>query len=142
MSSSTERRIDGRTKPAVQLASFGPYLLHGAQDGITAISGGEGLLILIGTSHMCCTAEFLLDDTVVLAYLGFCPERTAVAGVLRQSDELMVQDIDCVVLDLLSNLAFIGANTEGLPAATVRLTDGRYHIVRYHIVRLLAATLP
>ncbi len=73
--------------------------------GTQASAGSEGCLFVIGASHMCWTAEFLPDNAVVLAYPGFCSERTAIAGVVRQLDELKVQENDYVVLEMLSNAA-------------------------------------
>jgi hypothetical protein len=46
-----------------------------------------------------------------------------------QLDELKVKKNDCVVLDLLSNAAFMGTTDEGLPAAAERHVDEKYHIV-------------
>jgi hypothetical protein len=36
---------------------------------------------------------------------------------------------DVVVLDLLSNLAFMGTDMDGLPTPAVRSGDGKYHIL-------------
>jgi hypothetical protein len=97
--------------------------------GTPAGVGSEGRLFVIGASHMCWTEEFLPDNAVVLADPGFHPEWTAIERVVRQLDELKIQENDCVVLDLLSNAAFMGTTAEGLPAAAERHVDGKYHIV-------------
>ncbi len=36
---------------------------------------------------------------------------------------------DTVVLDLLSNVAFMGTDEDGLPSEAIRAEEGRYHVV-------------
>jgi hypothetical protein len=86
-------------------------------------------VVLVGASHMTRLAESMGPETVSLAYQGFRPMEPMIADLLNKLRSLRLTSRDTVVLDLLSNCAFMGTDTSGLPTEAVRAEDGRYHIV-------------
>jgi hypothetical protein len=95
----------------------------------TPVETGTGSrIIMVGASHMCRTAEFL-PDCVNLAYPGFRIEKDMISNVEIELRKLNVVEGDTVVLDLLSNAAFMGTDDDGLPTPASRAGDGRYHII-------------
>jgi hypothetical protein len=91
-------------------------------------TGTESRIIMIGASHMCRTAEFL-PSCVNLAYPGFRLEKDKISNVENELKKLNIGEGDTVVLDLLSNAAFIGTDDDGLPTPASRAGDGSYHII-------------
>jgi hypothetical protein len=75
------------------------------------------------------TAEHLPSDTVSLAYPGFKPEKSKIEGLVSNMQNANCGLSDTVVLDLLSNVAFMGTDGDGLPAPAYRADDGRFHVV-------------
>ncbi len=72
--------------------------------------------------------EHLPPDTVSLAVPGFKPSEQGISRISTQLRELNPADNDTIVLDLLSNSAYMGTNENGLPSETLGGTDGKYHI--------------
>ncbi len=68
-------------------------------------------------------------ETVSLAYQGFRPREPMISDLANKLRNLKLNSRDTVVLDLLSNSAFMGSDTYGLPTEAVRAEDGRYHII-------------
>jgi hypothetical protein len=93
------------------------------------INNGSGRVYLIGASYMSRTAEYLPSDTVSLAYSGFKPEKNKINSLVSNIENAKCGQSDTVVLDLLSNVAFMGTDRDGLPAPAYRADDGRYHVV-------------
>ncbi len=79
-------------------------------------------------SHLYRTVEYLPATTVSLATPGFKPTKKKVAELERQIDRLELNGSDTVVLDLLSNTAYMGTDKEGLPLPAFRAGDGSYHV--------------
>jgi hypothetical protein len=52
-----------------------------------------------------------------------------ISDLANKLRSLKLNSQDTVVLDLLSNSAFMGSDTYGLPTEAVRAEDGRYHII-------------
>ncbi len=86
-------------------------------------------VVLAGASHMIRLAESMGPETVSLAYQGFRPREPMISDLANKLRSLKLNSRDTVVLDLLSNSAFMGSDTFGLPTEAVRAEDGRYHIV-------------
>jgi hypothetical protein len=90
---------------------------------------GSGRIVLIGASHISRTAEYLPSDTVSLAYPGFKPEKNKIEGLAANMKNVKCGQSDMAVLDLLSNVAYMGTDGDGLPAPAYRADDGRFHVV-------------
>jgi hypothetical protein len=90
---------------------------------------GTNRFVVIGASHMTRMSEFLPQNTTVLAYPGFRPEKCKIAELCGDLARGGTGQQDVVVLDLLSNLAFMGSDSDGIPTPAVRAGDGRFHIV-------------
>jgi hypothetical protein len=88
----------------------------------------EGRIIVIGASHMYRTVEYLPANTISLAMPGFKPTKEKIAELDRRFDALEIDSNDTVVLDLLSNTAFMGTDDEGLPLPAFRASDGSHHV--------------
>jgi hypothetical protein len=93
-----------------------------------AEEGGWGRLVLVEASHMARIHEHLPPDTISLAIPGFKASEQNTNRLLSQIKDLCLTEHDTVVLDLLSNTAFLGTNEHGLPTKSTRGDDGRYHI--------------
>jgi hypothetical protein len=87
-----------------------------------------GCIIVIGASHLYRTVEYLPAYTVSLATPGFKPTKEKVAELEQRIDGLELSSSDTVVLDLLSNTAYMGMDDEGLPLPAFRSGDGSYHV--------------
>jgi hypothetical protein len=85
--------------------------------------------ILVGASHMSRLAEEMGSDTVSLAFPGFRPKEKMVDDLVNKLLELKLGKKDTVVLDLLSNVVFMGTDNDGLPAEARRAEDGNYHVI-------------
>jgi hypothetical protein len=86
-------------------------------------------VVLVGASHMIRLAETMGPETVSLAYQGFRLREPMISDLSDKLRKLKLNSRDTVVLDLLSNSAFIGSDTYGLPTKAVRAEDGSYHII-------------
>jgi hypothetical protein len=82
-----------------------------------------------GASYMIRLAETMGPETVSLAYQGFRPREPMISDLADKLRSLKLNSRDTVVLDLLSNSAFMGSDSYGLPTEAVRAEDGRYHII-------------
>ncbi len=74
-------------------------------------------------------AENMEPGTISLAYLGLRPRYPMVTELANKLKKLSLGNRDTVVLDLLSNCAFMGTDSAGLPTEAVRAEDGRYHVI-------------
>jgi hypothetical protein len=63
-----------------------------------------------------------------MATPGFKPNKEKIAELERQIDRLELNGSDTVVLDLLSNTAYMGTDEDGLPLPAFRAGDSSYHI--------------
>ncbi len=86
-----------------------------------------GRIVLIGASHMCRTAE-QLPDCISLAMPGFKPSPDNLREIERKIRRIDPDERDLVVMDLISNVAYMGTDEDGLPSPAVRSGDGTYHI--------------
>ncbi len=86
-------------------------------------------IFVIGGSHMCKTAIFLPKDTVCLAEPGFVATPTTSGRISQGLRNFLPGTGDTVVLDLLSNTAFVGADSAGMPTQPFKGGDGKYHIL-------------
>jgi hypothetical protein len=73
-------------------------------------------------------AKHLPENTISLAYPGFKATPQAVAQVVSRLEELHLSADDRLILDLLSNSAFMGTDEEGLPTPATMGEGGTYHI--------------
>jgi hypothetical protein len=89
-------------------------------------SGGR--INVIGASHLYRTVEYLPANTVSLATPGFKPTKEKITELERRVDALELSSTDTVVLDLLSNTAYMGTDDEGLSLPAFRAGDGSYHV--------------
>ncbi len=89
----------------------------------------DARVVVAGASHMIRLAETMGPETVSLAYQGFRPREPMISELANKLRSLKLNSRDTVVLDLLSNSAFMGSDTYGLPTEAVRAEDGRYHII-------------
>ncbi len=85
-------------------------------------------LFVIGGSHMSKTASFLPKDSVCLAEPGFVASSASTARISQRLRNYGPGPGDTVVLDLLSNAAFVGADSDAMPIQPVKGGDGLYHI--------------
>ncbi len=85
--------------------------------------------VLVGASHMTRLAEEMGIDTVNLAFPGFRPKGKMVDDLADKLLGLKLGKKDTVVVDLLSNIVFMGTDNDGLPAEARRAEDGRYHVI-------------
>jgi hypothetical protein len=90
--------------------------------------GSDGRIVVVGASHMYKMAEYLPVDSISLAYPGFKPSTESIVVIKEKLDALSLKPGDTVVLDLLSNSAYMGTDVNGLPSPAERADDGRYHI--------------
>ncbi len=90
---------------------------------------GANRTFVIGASHMTRTAVYMPSSTTSLAFPGFRPDRIRVAELSASLAGGNLGENDVVVLDLLSNLAFMGTDMDGLPTPAIRSGDGKYHIL-------------
>jgi hypothetical protein len=67
-------------------------------------------------------------DVISLAFAGFWPKDRMVHDVTDKLMELSLGKKDTVVLDLLSNVVFMGTDNDGLPTEAFRAEDGSYHV--------------
>jgi hypothetical protein len=74
-------------------------------------------------------AEQMDSNTISLAFQGFRPKEPNVNEIVEELRKLKLNSKDTVVLDLLSNSAFMGTDSSGLPTEIVRMTDGGYHVI-------------
>ncbi len=93
-----------------------------------AANGNEGRIVVVDASHMYRMAEYLPSDSISLAYPGFKPSAESIVSIKEKLDALNLSASDTVVLDLLSNSAYMGTDVSGLPSPAERAGDGRYHI--------------
>jgi hypothetical protein len=87
-----------------------------------------GRLIIVGASHMARMASYLPQETIVLATPGFKATHATVPQLTSKLAGLSINGDDRIVLDLLSNSAFMGTDAEGLPSPAFAGEDGTYHI--------------
>jgi hypothetical protein len=85
--------------------------------------------VLVGASHMTRLADEMRGDVVSLAFPGFRPKDRMIEDIASKLAELKLGKKDTVVVDLLSNVAFMGADGDGLPTEALRAEDGSYHVV-------------
>jgi hypothetical protein len=80
----------------------------------------------------------LPTESVSLAYPGFRPDKKIIAEIEIKMEQLAPGPPDTVVLDLLSNNAYVGTDEDGLPLTAISAGDSSYHV----IVSLTTAPLP
>jgi hypothetical protein len=93
-----------------------------------AAKGNDGRIVVVGASHMYRMVEYMPADSISLAYPGFKPSTESIVEIKEKLDALNLSASDTVVLDLLSNSAYMGTDVNGLPSPEERAGDGRYHI--------------
>jgi hypothetical protein len=71
-------------------------------------------------------AEEMGQDTITLPYPGFRPKENMILEITGKLAELNLCKDDTVVLDLLSNVVFMGTDTSGLPTEALRAEDSSY----------------
>jgi hypothetical protein len=59
------------------------------------------------------TAEYLLIESILLAYPAFRAEKEKICGIAKNLDKIELGHMDMVVLNLLSNPAYMGTDTRG-----------------------------
>jgi hypothetical protein len=94
-----------------------------------ATDNEKARVVLVGASHMVRLAEQLGTNTISLAFQGFRPKEPNISEIVVELQKLNLNSRDTVVLDLLSNSAFMGTDSNGLPTETVKMTDGGYHVI-------------
>jgi hypothetical protein len=92
-------------------------------------NGNEGKIVVVGASHMYRMAEYLPANSISPAYLRFKPLAESIVSIKEKLDAFKLSASDTVVLDLLSNSAYMGTDVNGLPSPAERAGDGRYHIL-------------
>jgi hypothetical protein len=85
--------------------------------------------VFVGASHMTRLADEMGHDVVNLAFPGFRPKEQMLNEIASKLAELKLGKKDTVVVDLLSNVVFMGTNNDGLPTEATRAEDGSYHVV-------------
>ncbi len=73
------------------------------------------------------TAEYIRDP-VSLAYPGFRPDIEKIKLIEKVLKKLNLRDRDTVVLDLISNVSYMGTTDDGLPTPAFQAGDGSYHV--------------
>jgi hypothetical protein len=73
-------------------------------------------------------AAYLPKETIVLASPGFKATSVSLPSLTSRIVDLSVNADDRIVIDLLSNSAFMGTDAEGLPSPAFAGEDGTYHI--------------
>jgi hypothetical protein len=63
-----------------------------------------------------------------LSYPGFKPDKEKINSIAKRLEMLELGPDDNLVLDLLSNLAYMGTDDNRLPTPALRAGDGSYHI--------------
>jgi hypothetical protein len=97
---------------------------------VTQVTDNEkARVVLVGASHMVRLDEKMGPNTVSLAFQGFRPKEPTIGEIAMELQTLNLNSRDTVVLDLLSNSAFMGTDSNGLPTETVKMTDGGYHVI-------------
>jgi hypothetical protein len=85
--------------------------------------------VFVGASHMTRLADEMGNDVLNLAFLGFRPKEKMLTDIVNKLVELKLGKKDIVVVDLLSNVVFMGTDNDGLPTEARRAEDGSYHVV-------------
>ena len=88
-------------------------------------------LIAIGASHMCRIVEQLLPTQVTIASHctpGWSPSPDSINEAAVYLADQNPTRADIVAIDLWSNSAFMGTDSDGLPYSVFRDTEGRYHL--------------
>ncbi len=91
--------------------------------------GSKIRTVFVGASHMTRLADEMCNDVVNLAFPGFRPKEKMLTDIASKLLELKLGKKDTVVVDLLSNVVFMGTDSDGLPTEARRAEDGSYHIV-------------
>jgi hypothetical protein len=68
-------------------------------------------------------------DNITFAFLGFRPTEKIILEMTEKLSELNLSKEYSVVLDLLSNVVFMGTDEDGLLSEAIRAEDGSYHVV-------------
>jgi hypothetical protein len=94
---------------------------HSFERGVETLVGpsGSGRIMLIGTSQMCRTAEFLPTDSVSLAILV----KENIVEIEKKLQSLELGLTDTLILDLLSNVAYLYMRTDDDGPSTPAVTD-------------------
>jgi hypothetical protein len=74
-------------------------------------------------------AENMGPETISLAFHGFRPREPMITDLAVELQKLGLGSRDTVVLDFLSNSAFMGTDSYGLPTEAIRAEDGSYHVI-------------
>jgi hypothetical protein len=85
-----------------------------------------GRVIVVGASHMCRMTDSVSLEFISLAYPGFKPTKDGIENVVKKIENLGITASDTVVLDLISNTAFMGTDKDGLPTPSIK--GGRWQI--------------
>ena len=98
-----------------------------SRDTDPVLATGTGRLILVGASHVKRIAKELINtgsQVVDLSVPGWVPGPTSVAAIKEKLSAAKPGKQDTVLVDLLSNSAFMGTDDQGLPTRPVRHSDG------------------
>jgi hypothetical protein len=97
---------------------------------VTQVTDNEkARVVLIGASYMIRLEDNMGSDTVSLAVQGFSSREPTISEITDELQKLGLSNRDTVVLDLLSNSAFMGTDSYGLPTEVIRTEDVSYHVI-------------
>jgi hypothetical protein len=91
-------------------------------------SGDKKRIFVIGGSHMSQTVGFMPKDTISLAEPHFVASPAASAYISGRLQGYGPRPGDVMVMGLLSNSAFCGKYSSGLPLPPFRWGDGTYRV--------------
>ncbi len=77
---------------------------------------------------MSITASYMPKDTINLAEPGFVKSATASSNISGRLQGHGPGPGDVIVMDLLTNRAFCGSDSCGVPLPPVRGVDGTHHV--------------
>jgi hypothetical protein len=93
----------------------------------------DGRLVIIGASHMTRVADALLlagEEVASISTPGWTPSPENLAGAAGYVTSLNLKSEDTVVIDLWSNLSYMGTDEMGLPSKCFKdNVKGGYHIL-------------
>jgi len=90
----------------------------------------SGRVVLVGASHMSRTAAAVAaagGDVIDASSPGWAPSKDSCKKIANFLKNLALKDGDTLVIDVWSNLAFMGTDEYGIPCRSSKI-GGKYHI--------------
>jgi hypothetical protein len=104
-----------------------------SRGGVPAADHGQRRTVTVGASHMTRIQTAMADRGAQVTNLstpGWTGTKSNLQKVAAFIKDMALTDNDSVVMDLWSNVAYMGTDEYGLPIRSVKCTgDGKYHLM-------------